>query len=277
MYLLGIAKGAGRKPGLEKLFLSPNAQEIILPEDSNALHLLQRVRDEAHRFAITGHRQQRAKRQIHSVLENIEGVGAARRRELLRQFGGLQEVQCATVEELAKVPGISVVLAKRIYDALNRFNLPNLLTLLRIFLIPIFILAYYTSGALSYWLTTSIFVFACLTDWFDGYLARKLRQESRFGAFLDPVADKLIVVVALILLVQSYGTAILSIPAVIIISREIVISALRELMAQYGRGTKVAVAYVGKIKTFMQMSAIAVLQLVKLEDNNLVPKKNYTK
>lgn len=119
LHMLAIAKGAGRKPGLEKLFLSPNAQEIILPEDSNALHLLQRVRDEAHRFAITGHRQQRAKRQIHSVLENIEGVGAARRRELLRQFGGLQEVQCATVEELAKVPGISRVLAKRIYDALN--------------------------------------------------------------------------------------------------------------------------------------------------------------
>lgn len=139
------------------------------------------------------------------------------------------------------------------------FNLPNLLTLFRIFLIPIFIFAYYMSGALSYWITTTIFVFACLTDWFDGYLARRLRQESRFGAFLDPVADKLIVVVALVLLVQSYGTAVLSVPAIIIISREIVISALRELMAQYGNGAKVAVAYVGKIKTFMQMSSIAVL------------------
>jgi len=81
--------------------------------------LLQRVRDEAHRFAITGHRSLRAKRQLRSVLEDIPGVGVQRRRELLRQFGGLPEVQCATVEELASVPGINLVLARRIYDALN--------------------------------------------------------------------------------------------------------------------------------------------------------------
>jgi len=117
--LLGIAKGPERKPGLEKLYMAPDAREIFLEPDSKALHLLQRIRDEAHRFAITGHRQQRAKRQLHSVLEDIPGIGAQRRRELLRQFGGLQEVQCATVEELAAVPGISLVLAKRIYAALN--------------------------------------------------------------------------------------------------------------------------------------------------------------
>lgn len=117
--ILGIAKGPARKPGEEKLFLAPDAREIFLKPDSKALHLLQRVRDEAHRFAITGHRAQRGKRQLHSVLEDIPGVGASRRRELLRQFGGLPEVQCATVDELAAVPGISMVLAKRIYDALN--------------------------------------------------------------------------------------------------------------------------------------------------------------
>ncbi len=117
--ILGIAKGPARKPGEEKLFLAPGAQEIHLAADSRALHLLQRIRDEAHRFAITGHRKQRAKRQLHSVLEDIPGVGPSRRRELLRQFGGLPEVQCATVEELSSVPGISLVLAKRIYDALN--------------------------------------------------------------------------------------------------------------------------------------------------------------
>jgi len=138
-------------------------------------------------------------------------------------------------------------------------NLPNFLTLLRILLIPVFILFYYLPNVWSFWITTGSFVFACLTDWLDGYLARKLHQESRFGAFLDPVADKLIVVVALILLVQSYGAAFLSIPALIIISREIVISALRELMAQHGRGKVVAVAYIGKVKTFAQMAAIAVL------------------
>ncbi len=117
--ILGIAKGPERKPGLEKLFLAPKAQEVFLAADNKALHLLQRVRDEAHRFAITGHRKQRARAQLHSVLENIPGIGAARRRELLRHFGGLAEVQCANVEELAAVPGVSVVLAKRIYDALN--------------------------------------------------------------------------------------------------------------------------------------------------------------
>lgn len=138
-------------------------------------------------------------------------------------------------------------------------NLPNLLTILRILLIPVFIFCYYRSGTWAYWITTGIFVFACLTDWLDGYLARKLHQESRFGAFLDPVADKLIVVGALILLVQTYGTALLSIPALIIVSREIIISALREIMAQYGQNKKVAVAYIGKVKTFLQMTAIAVL------------------
>lgn len=138
-------------------------------------------------------------------------------------------------------------------------NLPNLLTIFRILLIPIFIIFYYLPSSISYILTTSIFIFACLTDWLDGYLARKLGQESTFGAFLDPVADKLIVIVALVLLVQSFGTALLSIPALIIICREIVISALREIMAQYGMSKTVAVAFVGKLKTTLQMTAIAII------------------
>lgn len=150
-------------------------------------------------------------------------------------------------------------------------NIPNLLTLLRILLIPVFIVCYYIPNTLGYVITTGIFTFACLTDWLDGYLARKLHQESRFGAFLDPVADKLIVVVALVLLVQSYGTALLSIPAVIIISREIVISALREIMAKYGSSKYVAVAYVGKVKTFLQMTSIAVL----LSQPHVVDLSNY--
>lgn len=138
-------------------------------------------------------------------------------------------------------------------------NVPNLLTLLRIVLIPVFIVFYYIPSNWGFLVTTGIFVFACLTDWLDGYLARKLRQESTFGAFLDPVADKLIVVVALVLLTQSFGTALLSIPAVIIISREIVISALREVMAQHGSSKTVAVTFVGKAKTFLQMLSIAIL------------------
>lgn len=138
-------------------------------------------------------------------------------------------------------------------------NVPNLLTLLRIILIPVFVLFYYLPNTWGYLITTGIFLFAGLTDWLDGYLARRLHQESRFGAFLDPVADKLIVVVALVLLVQSYSTAWLTMPAIIIISREIVISALRELMAHYGSSKKVAVAYIGKVKTFLQILAIVVL------------------
>lgn len=138
-------------------------------------------------------------------------------------------------------------------------NVPNLLTILRIILIPVFILFYYLPNTFGLIATTGIFIFACVTDWLDGYLARKLGQESRFGEFLDPVADKLIVVVALILLVQSFSTALLTIPAIIIVSREIVISALREIMAQYGMSKTVAVAFIGKIKTFLQMTAIAIL------------------
>ncbi len=151
-------------------------------------------------------------------------------------------------------------------------NLPNILTILRIILIPVFIFFYYLPSPLTHVLSTSIFVLACLTDWLDGYLARKLHQESRFGAFLDPVADKLIVVVALILLVQSFASAWLSIPAVIIISREIVISALREIMAQYGKSKTVAVSYIGKVKTTLQMLSITILlsQPKIIKSDNLI-------
>lgn len=136
---------------------------------------------------------------------------------------------------------------------------PNILTSLRILLIPIFVVVYFVPYSWADLATALLFIGACLTDWFDGYLARKLRQESSFGAFLDPVADKLIVVVALVLLVQSYSTVVFSLPALVIISREIVVSALRELMAQHGSSKKVAVAYVGKVKTFLQMTSIAII------------------
>ncbi len=117
--LVGVAKGPSRKPGLEQLFLSATEAPFILPADSPALHLIQQVRDEAHRFAITGHRQRRAKARRESPLEAIEGLGPKRRQALLRQFGGLQEVMRAGVEELCRVKGISPVLAQRIYDAFH--------------------------------------------------------------------------------------------------------------------------------------------------------------
>jgi excinuclease ABC subunit C len=120
--ILGIAKGPERKPGEETLFLVGRAGEVTLSADSPALHLLQQVRDEAHRFAITGHRQRRAKARKTSTLEDIAGLGPKRRQKLLQQFGGLQEVKRAGVEDLARVDGISASLAQKIYDVFHGDN-----------------------------------------------------------------------------------------------------------------------------------------------------------
>ncbi len=117
--ILGIAKGPARKPGEETLFLVGMDEEVHMEADSPALHLLQQVRDEAHRFAITGHRQRRAKARRTSPLEGIEGMGPKRRQKLLQQFGGIQEVQRAGVEDLVRVDGISPALAQKIYDVFH--------------------------------------------------------------------------------------------------------------------------------------------------------------
>ena len=117
--ILGIAKGPERRPGEETLFLVGRAGEVTLAADSPALHLLQQVRDEAHRFAITGHRQRRAKARQTSSLEDIPGLGPKRRQKILQQFGGLQEVKRAGVEDLARVEGISESLARKIYDVFH--------------------------------------------------------------------------------------------------------------------------------------------------------------
>lgn len=141
-------------------------------------------------------------------------------------------------------------------------NLPNLITLLRILLIPLIVGVFYLPDN---WLAyggknvaaTTIFIVAAVTDWLDGYLARTLNQMSAFGAFLDPVADKLVVVGALVVLL-TLGRVDMVV-GLIIIGREIAISALREWMAQLGRGKSVAVAYIGKVKTVLQMVAIPLL------------------
>jgi len=117
--LLGVAKGETRKPGKERLFLFGQSTATILPPDSPALHLIQLVRDEAHRFAITGHRQRRARARTGSVLEEIPGVGDRRRQALLRHLGGLQEVARAGIEDLVRVPGISPALARRIHASFH--------------------------------------------------------------------------------------------------------------------------------------------------------------
>ncbi len=117
--LVGVAKGPTRKPGLEVLVLSDGKQEMRLPANSAALHLIQEIRDEAHRFAITGHRQRRKLARNRSVLEDVQGIGAKRRRQLIRHFGGMQGIARAGVEDLAKVAGINKNLAQKIYDALH--------------------------------------------------------------------------------------------------------------------------------------------------------------
>lgn len=151
-------------------------------------------------------------------------------------------------------------------------NWPNIITFLRILVIPAFVMVYY----LPRWghgIAAVIFAVACVTDWLDGYLARYLQQLTTLGAFLDPVADKLIVCIALVLIVgepqfqfvsvdstvTNVPAFFITVPAAIIVSREIIVSALREWMADLGKRAKVAVSYLGKIKTTVQMCALTVL------------------
>ena len=130
---------------------------------------------------------------------------------------------------------------------------------MRIGLVPVFIVVFFAPVRWSNEVTAVLFAIGALTDWLDGYLARRLGQTSSFGAFLDPVADKLVVATALVLLVQADPKAALAVPAVVIIGREIAVSALREFMAEFGQRATVAVATVGKVKTTVQMIAIVLM------------------
>ena len=139
------------------------------------------------------------------------------------------------------------------------YSIPNIITLLRIALIPVFVGIFYLPWGWSSLACAAVFGLAAGTDWLDGYLARRLEQTSPLGAFLDPVADKLMVAAALILLVEADPTPALAIPVVIIIGREITVSALREWMAELGERATVAVSAIGKVKTVTQMIAITLL------------------
>ncbi|CAM4245488.1 MULTISPECIES: CDP-diacylglycerol--glycerol-3-phosphate 3-phosphatidyltransferase [Vibrio] len=140
-----------------------------------------------------------------------------------------------------------------------RFTIPNILTLIRLFLIPVFVIVFYLPFSWAPFTAAMVFWVAGFTDWLDGVLARKLGQTSRFGAFLDPVADKVMVATALLLIAEHYNTIWITVPAIIMISREIIISALREWMAEIGKRASVAVSWIGKVKTFAQMFALWVL------------------
>jgi CDP-diacylglycerol--glycerol-3-phosphate 3-phosphatidyltransferase len=137
-----------------------------------------------------------------------------------------------------------------------RLTLPTAITLFRIALIPLFMVVFYLPFGWANVVATSIFFVACVSDWVDGYLARSMQQESSFGAFLDPVADKLMVVVIIVLLVEANPSIYVALPSVIIVAREISVSALREWMAQIGSSATVKVSFIGKTKTMAQMWAL---------------------
>ena len=138
-------------------------------------------------------------------------------------------------------------------------NLPNILTVSRVALIPVMILFFYLPFEWNRTAACTVFFFASITDFFDGYFARKHKTYSRFGAFLDPVADKITVTTALVILLQDHPTILMMIATAVIIGREITISALREWMAELGERTAVNVAFIGKVKTLFQMFAIGFL------------------
>jgi CDP-diacylglycerol--glycerol-3-phosphate 3-phosphatidyltransferase len=140
-----------------------------------------------------------------------------------------------------------------------RLTVPTILTLLRIVLIPVLVVMFYLPYQWSNFASAAIFGLAAITDWLDGWIARRYHQYSAFGAFLDPVADKLMVAVALFLIVQGHPTPWMAFWAAVIVGREIAVSALREWMAEIGQRAKVKVAAVGKIKTVVQMLALLCL------------------
>jgi CDP-diacylglycerol--glycerol-3-phosphate 3-phosphatidyltransferase/cardiolipin synthase len=140
-----------------------------------------------------------------------------------------------------------------------KLTLPTILTLLRIVLIPVFVIVFYLPFSWAYIAAAMVYTLASITDWFDGYLARVLNQESAFGAFLDPVADKLMVVVAIVLLVEANPSPVLAIPSIIIISRELTVSALREWMAELGSRATIKVSFVGKAKTTVQLISLIMM------------------
>ncbi|SPY77282.1 CDP-diacylglycerol--glycerol-3-phosphate 3-phosphatidyltransferase [Providencia rustigianii] len=137
-----------------------------------------------------------------------------------------------------------------------KLNIPTWLTLFRVILIPFFVIAFYLPVSWGPFVCALIFVVAAVTDWFDGFLARLWKQTTKFGAFLDPVADKVMVATALVLVTESFDVWYVTLPAATMIAREIIISSLREWMAEIGKRSSVAVSWIGKFKTTAQMMSL---------------------
>ena len=255
--LVGVAKGAGRKPGREQLHRLDQAVPLRLAADSPALHLVQQVRDEAHRFAITGHRQQRGRARHGSALDQVAGVGPQRRRALLQRFGGLQGLKRANVEDLASVRGISRDLAATHFRFFSRRH--RLARYHYALLSPCRTSAHVSShqhrhdadmaarrghpaGCHRFLPARALGTSGCRRHFHRGCHHRRPGRvpgaapdlTSEFGAFLDPVADKLMVVIVLVLILQNDPRISIAAIAAIIIGREVMVSALREWMAEMG-------------------------------------------
>ena len=154
-----------------------------------------------------------------------------------------------------------------------KLTIPTLLTLFRIVLIPVLVVVFYLPYSWTHIAAALIFALGAVTDWLDGWIARRYHMYSAFGAFLDPVADKLMVAVALFLIVQGHPTPWMALWAAVIVGREIAVSALREWMAEVGQRARVKVAWIGKFKTVVQMVALLLLlySVVPAKPNRVVP------
>lgn len=156
-----------------------------------------------------------------------------------------------------------------------RLNIPLALTLGRVAAIPVVLALFYVEWPHARQWACVLFVLAAITDWLDGYLARRLNQTSPFGAFLDPVADKLLVVMALVLLAANFTSPWFVVPTAVIIAREVFVSALREWMANCNQRNLVAVGYIGKVKTTVQMIAITILIGVDVQSPQILVQLGY--
>ena len=274
--ILAVAKGKKRNAGEEKIY--HKGKEFVLSRNNPLLFFIQRLRDEAHRFAISTHRAKRKKNLSRSLLDQIQGIGKQRKRALLNHFGSARSVESASLDDLKSVEGIEDSIAKKIYNYFHsktmKIKIPNILTIGRIIIVPIFVFTFFLPGFFGDLIPFFLFVIASFTDFLDGLLARLYKEESKLGELLDPIADKILIAAALILLVMN-GTIknYEVIAAIIILTREILISGLREFLANVS--VKMPVSSLAKVKTFTQILAISILltgesgnKLINFEDYN---------